>query len=396
MPTSPERRPRRRTLRARAVGVARSAVRRARDRIRGRMSVPTRWSRTLEYATRTGARWHAVEPETPIVRRPPVRYGPLEGDFSAMLAERLPPLGVVELPEACVLGPRGWVVTRDGYLLPEQSLFGTSVGQMKGRGRSWSVVRQPGVVASLASDNAWRNYGHFLYDTLGRVALLRRAGIPFDSIDWFYCPFPGSKARRLLERVGVPLDRVIKPERGIALRCERLLSPSFPGSRRDHPRWLIEWLRAAALPPATPVEPRRRLYVRRLGSRRVSNEAEILPVLEAYGFESYVPEEAADPTVDFAAAEAIVGGHGANLADIVFCPEGAAVIELMSTDHINPYWYAQAETAGLRHAYIVCRATGERAPAAKRPDDSDVHVDVAALREALAALLGAERPAPSR
>jgi capsular polysaccharide biosynthesis protein len=106
-------------------------------------------------------------------------------------------------------------------------------------------------------------------------------------------------------------------------------------------------------------------------------------MLEARGFERYDPLEHEDPTVDFAQAEAVLGVHGANLADILFCAEGTRVLELTPTDHVFSWWYAQAETLGLDFGHIVCRSVGSRAPGAARRSDRDVHVDLDELRTAL-------------
>ncbi|MDQ3491717.1 MAG: glycosyltransferase family 61 protein [Chloroflexota bacterium] len=347
--------------------------------------MPSRTMGSQEYAARSGARWRQAERAAPIERKPPLKFGALPGDFEGpRLATRFPDMGVLELPHGLLVGARGWVVTDDGYLLPDHTLFAQEPS-MPAMGAP-RVTRLKGVVASLATDNAWRNYGHFLYDGLGRFELLRRAGYSVDEIDWFLCTYPGKKARRLVERLGIPPEKIVRSDAARSVRGDLVLAPTFPGARRDHPRWLIEFLRRDLLPTPRPAGPPRRLYVRRTTSRRVANEAEIMPILTAHGFVAFDPVEDPEPPVAFSQAEGIVGVHGANLADICFCPDGAGVLEFTPTEHINSYWYAQAETAGLRYGYIVCRSTSERAAGATRASDADVHVDPDELREALAVM----------
>lgn len=353
----------------------------------GQLMIPRRTIGSKEYAARTGAVWREVEPATPIERKAPVRYGKLPGDFDRRVASRFPEMGVLELPEGLLVSRRGWVVTRDRYLLPDHSLLAGSKDLPVG-GSEMRVQRLPGVVASLVSDHAWWNYGHFLYDGLGRFELLHRAGYTIAGIDWFVCAYPGRKARRLLERLGIPDSKIVPVETGLTIQGDMLLAPTFPGSRRDHPRWLIDFLRRELVPPGTADGPPRRLYAQRTKTRRVANEPEILPILESYGFETFDPDHHDEPLAAFARAEAVVGVHGANLADICFCPEGARVLELTPADHISSYWWAQAEMAGLDHAYIICESTGERSSERARKADVDVRVDLDDLREGLAAQLG--------
>ena len=347
------------------------------------MVLPRRTMGSKAYAARAGLPWHLVEPAAPIVRRPPRRFGSLEGDLMPLVSEAYPEMGVLELQDAYLVGPNGWVVTRDGFLLPDQSRYFRTVDDMVRRHKSSPITRLRGTVISLATDSGYRNYGHYLYDGLGRAALLERAGIDLARADHLYVGVPHPRASRLLERLGVAAERIVPAARDEAIRADVVITTTFPGAARDHPRWVIDFLRRKLLPEGTSAERRRRLYAVRTASRRLANEAEVWPLLESRGFEWYDPIDRPDPPADFAQAEAVFGVHGANLADICFCLEGARVLELTPTDHINSYWYAQAETAGLEFGHIVCRSIDQRAPGANRRGDRDVYLEPSELREAL-------------
>ena len=350
------------------------------------MVVPRKTIGSQEYAARTGVVWRPVATSVPIVRRPPRKFGAIPGDFEGpRLAKAFPDMGVLELPGATVVGPQAWVVTKDRYLLPDHTLHAAEPSMPYALPPT-PVSRLKGKVASISSDWSWRNYGHFLYDGLGRFEMLRRAGYSIDEFDWFYVGWPFEGSKRLVERLGIPPEKIVRAERGRSYRCDLLVAPTFPGSRRDHPRWLIEFLRRELLPATAQSGPPRRLYVRRTAARRVANEAEIMPILEAHGFEVFDPTQDPEPPLAFARAEAIVGVHGANLADLCFAPETAGLLEFTPTEHINSYWYAQAETAGLDYGYIMCRSTSQRAPGATRKGGEDVYVEPDELREALAAM----------
>jgi capsular polysaccharide biosynthesis protein len=231
----------------------------------------------------------------------------------------------------------------------------------------------------MTSDSSYHNYGHFLLDAVPRLHLFEKAGLSLDDVDYIYCPLPTRSARRILERLGIPMERIIEPARRVAIKPETLLATSFPGTRRNYQPWLVAFLRERLTPDA--VTPHRRLYVRRTEFRRLVNEDELLPLLEAEGFETYNPVDHADPPRDFAEASVVVGVHGANLADVVFCRPGARVLEIVPLDHQEPYYYAAADAAGLRYGYLV----GDAAiPTPRSPNQSDVHVSLSDFKAALA------------
>src|SRR5262249_42925515 len=55
----------------------------------------------------------------------------------------------------------------------------------------------------------------------------------------------------------------------------------------------------------------------------------------------------------FYTSDVIVGEHGAGLANLVFCREGATVIEIFSAFWMYPCFYALARSAGLKYHFLV-------------------------------------------
>ena len=356
--------------------IARRATRRA------TVVIPRRCLRSREYAKSFAGRWHQVHARTAARRPPPIGYGPLAADFERLLDPEFPELGVLELVEAFLVGPDGWVVSREGHLLPDHNWYGRHVDEMPIPRRPFKVVRLGGTCLSLASDSAGTNYGHFLLDGLCRFDLFQRAGFSIGGVDHVFCAVPSANAWRLLERLGIPRAKCFTAAPDTAVQADLVLAPSFPGTRRSYPRWVAQFLRGALL--SRPVRPRRRLYIPRATTRKIVNEEELLPVVAAHGFEVFDPLAHAWPPGHFAEASIVVGAHGAGLADLAFCQPGSRVLELIPSDHISPYWYTLAAAAELRHRYLIGRSVVERKLGyLAGPSPYDFHVDPVEFRRAL-------------
>ena len=82
----------------------------------------------------------------------------------------------------------------------------------------------------------------------------------------------------------------------------------------------------------------------------------------------------------FAAAEVIVGPHGAALTNLVFAQEGARVLELFGPKYVKAcFWTLTSNIPGVEHRYLV---GGSAAHARRRPpmnrvqDDIDIDPDL--------------------
>lgn len=348
-----------------------------------------RWARSIEYARRGWAVWHRAYEACHESFAPPLAISESAPLMLARLTPQFPELGVLEIPFGALHGPAGWVVGRSGCLLPEHSWYGTELEHMPLPGSWGEAAAVGGTCLSLASDWSDGNYGHFMLDALPRLHLFERAGFSWDEIDHIYCPAIERDRERVkgwLARYGVPLERCdLMPFSGNeGRRFDRLLAPSFPGLKRNYPRWVANFLRRASSAENPSPKAKRRLYVTRKGGiRQVSNEQHILPILEKYGFEYFNPLDHTEPWKVFEHAGCIVGAHGAGLTDIAFCPPEAAVLELLPSDHQYPYYCALAQSAGLRYAYLLCESASSRGAGAWGPSQADIVVDPQELENGL-------------
>jgi capsular polysaccharide biosynthesis protein len=106
------------------------------------------------------------------------------------------------------------------------------------------------------------------------------------------------------------------------------------------------------------------------------NEAAVAAALEAAGFACIVLEQLsfAEQIHLFTTAETVVGVHGAGLANLVFAPAAATVIEIMPDSCNNPCFRNIAAAVGCRYLQVPAKATGN-----KPGWSSDAAVDVARL-----------------
>ena len=357
------------------------------DDLAGKAVAPAAWLPSPEVAARGLGRWRSVYPSATNVRAPHACHGGVKIDLRDRLDPVFPEAGVLELNRPFLQGINGRVFSSDGTLLADHSWYGRHIDELGLAAPRCQGEPVPGVSMSLASDFGHKNFCHFVLDGLCRLHLFEAAGIRVAAMDRVYCPPPPSaNARCLLDRLGIPEEKFAWLGESTVVRPETLHLATFPGSRRNFPRWLPGFVQERW--PVTPSRADRRLFVSRAGYRRaVSNEAEVRRLLVAAGFEIVDPAKAADPQQDFAEAAVVVGVHGAALANLAWCRPGTRVLELFPSDHIYPYYYALAESAGLEYGCLVGRSLRDRAPGDLGPSWSDFHVDEDELAAAVAAII---------
>jgi hypothetical protein len=318
--------------------------------------------------------------------RPPV-YGLTERwpALEAMLPARLPATRVLELPGARVLGKIGWVAV-DDRVITSLSWWelGDRVPPIKGivtkRER-----RLDGSLLNLASMDAHRNYAHFVMDALGRLSVAELAGIRVEDVDWVLLPrLDTAGTQRMLDAVGIPRRKRLIGRHQVVVTPDVVFAPSMPGTTRVYRSCLPQYLRTL-IDPGPPTL--RRLYVTRpdTGRRPLTNRADVDRLIIAQGFTPVDPMQVNLAKL-MTTADVVIGEHGAALADLAFCRPGTKVIELIPSDHMDPYYFSLSMAADLDYAAVVCRSAELRPPNTPGPSPHSVEVPLDALAEALAAL----------
>jgi capsular polysaccharide biosynthesis protein len=293
-------------------------------------------------------------------------------------AKLAPRARVAVVPEGRLATSSGAVISRQGELVLE------TLWDEPHRRREFDPPPQlppprriDGRHASLIS--VWcHNYHHWLFEALPRLAVLRASGIEFDRVivPERLAPFQ----RATLALVGID-ERSLLPYSGEHLVVDELVWASPPAPFERPTQFVIDWLReSVAGPEPVVVEPTRRLYLKRTGGRRISNEAKLMKELTPLGFEAVMPETLpfADQVALFRSSAVVVGAHGAGFSTGVFSPRLSA-LELYHSGLINASTLAALAAAGHEHWSLICK----RVPGLHRPRHWDLRAPVGLVLESL-------------
>lgn len=222
-----------------------------------------------------------------------------------------------------------------------------------------------GTVLSLTARGTAENYYHFLFDAIGRLAVLEDALGPraLERTDAVVVPHQARYQRELLALAGVS-GRLIQPRRGRTVAADRLLVPSNPNWALQAPPATVAWLRDRLPARTTGAEDLpRRLYVTRgetPRTRRYVEEAALWPELERRGFARVDPgRHSVQEQIDlFHAAEVVVSPHGAALTNLTFCRPGVRVLEMFAASYVHLGLWAICTAVGADYRYLVADGAG--------------------------------------
>jgi hypothetical protein len=353
--------------------------------------------RAAELPPSAGARlrFHELAPAELVEVSPPAAAFDLEpAGFSDMCARiargySRPAFGLLELEGGSVDLPSGLVAV-DGRL-PSELIpllyFPHSFNVIPALRALFTPARliADGVLISLPMSNS---YYHWMCEILPR-ALAVADQVPEPAPLYVAAGLPRFVFESL-EAVGLS-GRCVPLAPGV-YRAARLTVPTFQRAEWPSPRDLLTVRErvGGAFASSSPSPPARRLLVSRRDAveRRIVNEEELLFGLRDLGFERVTLDGLAvsDQVQLFAQAEAVVGTHGAGLANLLFAPEGCRLVELTVETHLGPSYLIITSILGQPYGYVSCEPRGR-----------DLVVDGAAVRAVLAALARGEpaRPAAS-
>ncbi len=216
--------------------------------------------------------------------------------------------------------------------------------------------RHKGALLTLTLGPQFRaNYFHWLFDGLPRLLLVEHAEVDFSAI--FVRQEVGVE-RESLGLMGYEKVPLIDSAEFRFVRAARLVVPPFLDAFAHFPRWSVNDLRSRLLKAVeeseTVVAPRRsKLYISRLGAsqRRLQNEERLCALLSARGFTIIRCETMTfrQQVREFAAAEIVVGLHGAGLSNILFCSRGTRVVEIVPPRYQFPAYQELALAVGLQY-----------------------------------------------
>lgn len=268
-------------------------------------------------------------------------------------------------------------------------------------------LRRPMPVSHFVEDGrycigfsgAWRNHGHWLPQCLPKLyafTLLRRR---FRDLKVALPPFaPHSPQQRTLDLLGIGPDAVhTLPPNQVTGFASAILLPNFD-------IWSVAPFVAAAAerlvaglpapPPGAPARPERLYVHRKVKARAVANFEAVRALVERHGFvvQSFEDTDLADQVAAMQAARHVISEHGAGTANILFCREGARVLELFNPFCVQPAFWSIASRRKLDYGYLI----GAHSPTADHAQpnwNTAYEVPLDRLEADIALLLGLDPPA---
>ncbi|MBD1204165.1 MAG: DUF563 domain-containing protein [Rhodobacteraceae bacterium] len=224
------------------------------------------------------------------------------------------------------------------------------------------VVRLHGRTLDLTASGAGR-YSFFVLDALPKLRLAEAAGFDIREFDTILVNSNATWLKDMLQSVVGPDCPKIA---AISARCPSYLldeSVQFNPIRsaRFTPAWIHAYLEEAfatkrRLEASETFGPYVYISRERAAGRRIMNHDAMREVLARYGFIEVFAEDYTPVALRQALSEArvVISPHGAGLANILFCPASAKVIELFAS-HYTPQYLYLARDRGQAYLPIACR-----------------------------------------
>lgn len=278
--------------------------------------------------------------------------------FKNASIEHTPSYGVFVLRNGRVYGSEPAVISSDDSVLLDISMqwapFHAEVF------RQWSLPKLKffdGPVLVLAGTPGG-NYSHWFQQMLPRLHLAKSAGYQLSDFSAFVINSGGPFIEQSLQLLEVPIDRCLFTNHDLHVQGSPLVVPSIP-SPGNPSAWVPEFLRSSFWPrvESRKLESPKRIYISRskAGSRRVSNEIDLIPLLEEKGFTLLCLEDhSLQHQIEFFAnADVICGVHGSGLTNVLFCRPGCTLIEIYHPQFPEIFWWSLASVSQVNYYFML-------------------------------------------
>jgi len=247
--------------------------------------------------------------------------------------------------------------------------------RLEQEGQSFPLHEADDVVV-ISDEVSLPNICHVLLDHVTRLALYQRAGVDTGRALVIGSEVRIPAQREILRRAGVTnhvgtdrIARVRARRLWVSSNCRQLSHAAHFGAD-----WAVAFVRQIL--GGQGVKGWRRLYLSRgdVSARQVTNEAEVIALLDAHGFEPIVPGRMSYDAqlAAFRQASHVVAAHGAGLTHILLCPPGAQVLEMFHPLYGTSAYAMQAAACGIHYAAMVARDWESDAPHWNNPALADV------------------------
>lgn len=286
---------------------------------------------------------------------------------------------VAEILGAMVTGPSVGVVSPDRWLFRELSLeFGHPTEEHGAMRKFFSpeprLLRGTWVLLAVTGGNT---FYHHLLEALPKFRLLEMAGIDPRRVDgWIVNGKTSSFQAASWNALGLEANKLVTLDSRSFLQADRLIVPSLPSYPGHTPPWVVDFLRKLFSAKGKINGSEESLWIsrRKASTRRFLGEKGWLGKLAPLGFRELFCEDLTmeEQAMLFARASHVAGAHGAGMANLAFCQEGAMVTEFFNPRYVNTCYWTLANSAGLRYTYFL----GSKQPGDRPANHSDARGDI--------------------
>jgi hypothetical protein len=261
------------------------------------------------------------------------------------------------------------IITSDNYVVEQASFQWRDDAMLEGKDNMVFKVKgfnkpkkyRGAVFSLLTGGSAKHYYFHWLFDVLPKLFFLKKIG-QFEQINYFLVPnYEYRYHREYLDHFGIHEDRIISDEAEHHIEAELLFFCSGVRIEDHHPKWACDFLYNSLVNCDDRKKGNKLIYITRRDSyknRKVGNEADLITLLESYGFESHALSEipVLEQVMLFNSASVVVGIHGGGLSNLVFCEPGTKVLEIFADQYVRHLFYDISNKRGLLYDYILCNS----------------------------------------
>ncbi len=303
------------------------------------------------------------------------------------------PTFILKIPNGQVCSVHGWIKVNTMIVQEFIPTYSSLTNQLQNLQNTpfenLKKIKGKVLVLTMSCDIC---YSHWLYNILGRLALIELYGIEYD---WIYAAYDKKYMKETLALWGIDPSKIIQPFGDTAyIQADELIVPSHIGIRTPETHqypltwvpmeeysklwgtdpkttyipyntinkttdilppnvaisnyfiyrnplcgsyyapWAIEHISkklAASIKPSTK-NYSKKFFISRKDAilRKTINEDELFALLQPYGFERYILEKMplAEQIALFQQADCIIAAHGTGLMNLIFCKPGTTVIEI--------------------------------------------------------------------
>jgi len=247
----------------------------------------------------------------------------------------------------------------------------------------------------LISDEWTSNYYHWHVIALGRLVILKNAGLLENSLLFLPRKYRNyGMVLPSLKAFGIEENQIVFLSRKSNIKVSEVPIVSSSWHHTEVFRKIYHILRQNASCITSDMNFGDKIYISREGqySRYAENEVDVVALLERYGFKKIRAEKFSyqEQMAISSKAKYLISPHGAGLTNMLFMQKGGYVLELANKSKaVKPVtdYYKMADIIGMNYVYQECEMGEDTKSKTSDSHEGSIHVDLARLERNLKLIL---------